>query len=131
MEELETSDAAVATASSTSAEEKQQNSTLELRTRSEETIETVQQSSSSKNSAGRFSAFVTKYRVVQRLKKLSNGASIFQERPPGNEKKINFFTLSLQTDVFSATLLYYFRKVAEKNFKRNSDLKGSKKSSVA
>lgn len=130
MEELETSDAAVATASSTSAEEKQQNSTLELRTRSEETIETVQQSSSSKNSAGRFSAFVTKYRVVQRLKKLSNGASIFQERPPGNEKN-QFFTLSLQTDVFSATLLYYFRKVAEKNFKRNSDLKGSKKSSVA
>jgi len=101
MEELETSDAAVATASSTSAEEKQQNSTLELRTRSEETIETVQQSSSSKNSAGRFSAFVTKYRVVQRLKKLSNGASIFQERPPGNEKNQFFYPVSSNRCFFS------------------------------
>ena len=105
MEELETSDAAVATASSTSAEEKQQNSTLELRTRSEETIETVQQSSSSKNSAGRFSAFVTKYRVVQRLKKLSNGASIFQERPPGNEKKSIFLPCLFKQMFFQ--LLYF------------------------
>ena len=31
------------------------------------------------NRNSRFRAFVTKYRVVQRLKKLSN----FQERPPG------------------------------------------------
>ena len=125
MEELETSDAAVATASSTSAEEKQQNSTLELRTRSEETISSEAVQQSSKNSAGRFSAFVTKYRVVQRLKKLSNGASIFQERPPGNEKNQFFYPVSSNRCFFQ--LLYYFRKVAEKNFKRNSDLKGSKK----
>ena len=125
MEELETSDAA---AVALEAEKQQQNSSLseesEIRNN-----EVQQQSSSQSKNSGRFSAFVTKYRVVQRLKKLSNGASIFQERPPGNEKNQFFYPVSSNRCFFQ--LLYYFRKVAEKNFKRNSDLKGSKKSSVA
>lgn len=87
MEELETSDAA---AVALEAEKQQQNSSLseesEIRNN-----EVQQQSSSQSKNSGRFSAFVTKYRVVQRLKKLSNGASIFQERPPGNCHKKSIF----------------------------------------
>ena len=92
MEELETSAALVAS-------EKQQNSSLTEQ--NSETIQTEEAVQSSSKNSGRFSAFVTKYRVVQRLKKLSNGASIFQERPPGN-KKINFS--NSQTDVFCKLL---------------------------
>ena len=84
MEELETSAALVAS-------EKQQNSSLTEQ--NSETIQTEEAVQSSSKNSGRFSAFVTKYRVVQRLKKLSNGASIFQERPPGNKKKSIFLTV--------------------------------------
>ena len=97
MEELETSDAA---AVALEAEKQQQNSSLseesEIRNN-----EVQQQSSSQSKNSGRFSAFVTKYRVVQRLKKLSNGASIFQERPPGNEKNQFFYPVSSNRCFFS------------------------------
>ena len=82
MEELKTSAALVAS-------EKQQNSSLTEQ--NSETIQTEEAVQSSSKNSGRFSAFVTKYRVVQRLKKLSNGASIFQERPPGNCHKKSIF----------------------------------------
>ena len=74
MEELDTS-------SNSAASEEQKSS--EIKT-IEESTASGEQPTNRQNS--RFSAFVTKYRVVQRLKKLSNGASIFQERPPGNCK---------------------------------------------
>ena len=100
MEELETSDAA---AVALEAEKQQQNSSLseesEIRNN-----EVQQQSSSQSKNSGRFSAFVTKYRVVQRLKKLSNGASIFQERPPGNCHKKSIFYLTESNRCFLQAL---------------------------